>query len=247
MRHLENIEAKQIIPGDDELLPERLEEESDWADDLQAFLSGQVDRIADQVQPGLFGEPGRDPLREFWEDELGLLLALLSLIVIQFVERGISAAVGRIGSVGLGVDEQVNIEAEKWARRHALRLAKGLNKTTRTLARQRIAAWVAGGTNDRAALVDSLSEIIGPRWRAEMIAQTEITRAYGEAHRIVGDRTKGIKYTIWWTARDERVCPVCAPLHGAKIRKGGTFPGGFRSPPAHPRCRCGVTFETTET
>lgn len=244
MQRLESIATKDIIPGDDELLPERLEEESGFASEIEAFFAEQVERIANQVQPGLFGEPNRDPLREFWEDELGLLLALLSLIVIRFVEKGVSAAVGRIGSVGLGVDEQVNIEAERWARRHALSLAKGINRTTRNLARQRIAAWISSG-GTREDLVNSLSEIIGPRWRAEMIAQTEITRAYGEGHRVVGNRVKGIKFVVWWTARDERVCPVCAPLHGAKARKGGTFPGGFRSPPAHPRCRCGVTFETS--
>ena len=43
---------------------------------------------------------------------------------------------------------------------------------------------------------------------------------------------------IWYTMMDERVCPVCGPLHNTKQEVwGAQFPGG---PPAHVRCRCGV-------
>ncbi|MFD6097195.1 hypothetical protein ACFWF4_12925 [Nocardiopsis flavescens] len=54
---------------------------------------------------------------------------------------------------------------------------------------------------------------------------------------------------VWYTREDERVCPVCGPLHEVPIpRQGGGFvlpppPGatwrGFTGlPPLHPRCRC---------
>jgi len=43
---------------------------------------------------------------------------------------------------------------------------------------------------------------------------------------------------IWYTQADERVCPVCAPLHGKKQDVWEQqFPSG---PPAHVRCRCGL-------
>jgi SPP1 gp7 family putative phage head morphogenesis protein len=44
---------------------------------------------------------------------------------------------------------------------------------------------------------------------------------------------------IWETANDERVCPVCGALHGKREDDWN----GLRSPPAHPRCRCGVRLE----
>lgn len=48
---------------------------------------------------------------------------------------------------------------------------------------------------------------------------------------------------MWVTARDERVCPVCGPLHGKKVLIGQQFKtaeGAFWSPGLHPNCRCVV-------
>jgi hypothetical protein len=48
---------------------------------------------------------------------------------------------------------------------------------------------------------------------------------------------------IWITARDERVCPVCGPLHGKKVRVNEQFKtpeGDFWTPGVHPNCRCVV-------
>jgi hypothetical protein len=48
---------------------------------------------------------------------------------------------------------------------------------------------------------------------------------------------------IWITARDERVCPVCGPLHGKKVPVSEQFvtkDGSFWTPGLHPNCRCKV-------
>jgi hypothetical protein len=48
---------------------------------------------------------------------------------------------------------------------------------------------------------------------------------------------------LWITARDERVCPVCGPLHGRKVLVNEQFKtahGDFWSPGLHPNCRCVV-------
>jgi len=48
---------------------------------------------------------------------------------------------------------------------------------------------------------------------------------------------------IWITASDERVCPVCGPLHGQKVlvkERFKTDQGLFWSPGVHPNCRCVV-------
>jgi hypothetical protein len=49
---------------------------------------------------------------------------------------------------------------------------------------------------------------------------------------------------IWITARDERVCPQCGPMHGVKVLLGERFklPNGTEVwvPGMHPNCRCQV-------
>lgn len=46
---------------------------------------------------------------------------------------------------------------------------------------------------------------------------------------------------LWHTSRDDRVCPVCRPLHGRPREEWQVqFPLG---PPAHVACRCFVDYE----
>jgi len=48
---------------------------------------------------------------------------------------------------------------------------------------------------------------------------------------------------LWITAKDERVCPVCGPLHGKKVginERFRTKEGEFWTPGLHPNCRCVV-------
>lgn len=222
---------KQIIGGEDELTAERIEAEDEFATEMEQWLSEQSERIA----AGSQGD--QPPPQEFWDAENVALAAFLALFLIRWVEGGITDSAVILSDVQLGISDQVNAAAERWARQHSLRLARGLNRTTRALARQRIAIWFRSG-QPMSALVDSLNEIIAPRWRAEMIAQTEVTRARNQASIEVAAQTPGIRRRIWYTRLDERVCPICAPLHGVPERRNGTFPGGFDGPPAHPRCRC---------
>lgn len=46
---------------------------------------------------------------------------------------------------------------------------------------------------------------------------------------------------MWLTAKDEKTCPVCAPLHGKKVGVNERFvtsQGEFWTPGLHPNCRC---------
>lgn len=89
------------------------------------------------------------------------------------------------------------------------------------------------------------------RYRAATIAQTEMARAYNascdavvqqnaEAGYVGEDSTKE-----WYTARDERVCPVCGAMHGEKTTLNGTFSNGETEPPGHPCCRCALKYNLT--
>jgi len=79
--------------------------------------------------------------------------------------------------------------------------------------------------------------------RGETVAITETTTAISLGERDVVDRMEELGVEIdalWITKRDERVCPVCGPLHNQPISQWeNDFPVG---PPAHPRCRCFLIY-----
>jgi SPP1 gp7 family putative phage head morphogenesis protein len=84
--------------------------------------------------------------------------------------------------------------------------------------------------------------------RAEVIARTEAIRASVEGQQELwrqGADQGVIPQNVlrrWVTAADERVCPICGPLHGEKTGLEESF-DGFFAPPAHPMCRCAVVLE----
>jgi len=70
--------------------------------------------------------------------------------------------------------------------------------------------------------------------RIEVIARTEVMRAYNQG-RIHLYRDMKVEKVIWYTALDERICPVCGPLNGQVFDLDKIPPI-----PAHPQCRCYV-------
>jgi len=84
-------------------------------------------------------------------------------------------------------------------------------------------------------------EQIFPVHRAARIAVTETTRFFNAGLRL-GRQSQGITEYRWYTAADDRVCWICAPMHGVRADFTGwyTLPTGERiqHPPAHPECRC---------
>jgi SPP1 gp7 family putative phage head morphogenesis protein len=86
------------------------------------------------------------------------------------------------------------------------------------------------------------------RYRAQMIARTELAMAYNygaygatkdaQLRGYIGDCKK-----TWLTADDERVCVLCGGLDGESVNMDAPFKNGVLIPPAHPNCRCGVAYE----
>ena len=81
--------------------------------------------------------------------------------------------------------------------------------------------------------------------KAEQIAATEVTAAISAGEAAIAGLLLVIANVqiipIWHTERDEKVCPVCAPLNGTGAEVyGRVSPSG---PPAHPRCRCWLDYE----
>jgi hypothetical protein len=175
----------------------------------------------------------------FWDDA-GKEMAQ---VVTPFSERVyLEGAERMLETVPVGVDwSLVNESASQWARQYSYNLVSGINATTQRAVGQAVGnfysqAWTMGDLRRK------LGNIYGPV-RADMIAQTEVTRAAAEGERgVVAEIGKeGIRMVeVWQTSNDEIVCPICGPRHGKKQGDGWNRNQG---PPAHPRCRCWINHE----
>jgi hypothetical protein len=151
--------------------------------------------------------------------------------------------------VGIGADVAViSQEALEHARRYTYDLVTGLDDTTRRLVREAMTTWQGTPGMTRGDLVSLLEPAFG-EYRANMIAVTEVTRAYSAAtnqyQRLAIDAGVDMR-RVWLTTRDQLVCPICGPLHGLPEEDWRiAHPDG---PPAHPNCRCSteLTVETVE-
>lgn len=124
---------------------------------------------------------------------------------------------------------------------------RGIFRTSDAAIRNAVADWTLAG-EPLPALVSRIEGTVFNRTRAELIAVTEVTRAYAEGSRLAWERGGVIKLMRWNTANDELVCPICEPLNQTVAAvTGGTFEArkedgtiivSSRMPPAHPRCRC---------
>lgn len=185
------------------------------------------------------------PNDAFWDEEEEELAALL----LEHLKLAVAAgAAGNGLDEGIGIDwELVNKEVQAWARKMSLDLVKGITETSREYVTKRIAEWIESG-QPLPALSKALEPMYGPV-RAQMIAETEVTRAYAEGNRAAWRESGVVDGMRWMTAVDDMVCDICSQLHNAKVAiegqpfewvndKGETETTEI--PPAHVRCRCWI-------
>jgi len=118
-------------------------------------------------------------------------------------------------------------------------IVTALMATSERQVRDEVTRWIADRTPLR-DLTAALDRTVFSETRAEMIAQTEATRAFAEGNRVAFRESGLVQRIRWNTARDELVCPVCGPLDRQTAPIDGEFDGGY-FPPAHPRCRCDIS------
>jgi hypothetical protein len=149
----------------------------------------------------------------------------------------------------MGIDfdiAAVNEQALTWANEYVKQLVGGIVNTTRSATDKANEAYAAAPEMSKADLLALLAFTFGAA-RADMIAITEVTRAYSQATSIVQKLLAVVGVAtvrIWETARDDRVCPLCGPLDGKPQSEWGDFPDG---PPAHANCRCRDRIEAVRT
>ncbi len=89
------------------------------------------------------------------------------------------------------------------------------------------------------------------RYRAQMIARTELATLYNAGHDIAVDEAIAMDLlpdmdSIWITTGTENVCERCLSMEGERVPKGKAFSNGVKYPPAHPHCGCAVMYEPRE-
>jgi SPP1 gp7 family putative phage head morphogenesis protein len=112
-----------------------------------------------------------------------------------------------------------------------------LNGETSAMLARKLVATINGTGMGDLGITDTLGRFIPAARRAEMLARTEIVRAFNLAT-VQEYRNWGV-YEIsvlaeWTTQKDEKVCPKCAPMDG----KVFTLDEIELLLPFHPLCRC---------
>ena len=206
---------------------------------IQPILARYHKKIADAIRSGNATEA---ILQAMFNDLRAALGPEISLIT---TERMMTL----MDDIGIGADLAViSQEALQHSQRYTYDLVTGLTDTTRRLVQESITTYTGTPGMTRGDLVKLLEPAFGEQ-RANMIAVTEVTRAYSAStnqyQRMALDAGVEMR-RVWFTLRDQLVCPICGPLHGLPEED---WPAQYRDgPPAHPHCRCGseLTVETVE-
>ena len=231
----------------------RLWAEQQLAAATQGGLSAQQARLADLLRT-TGGNPSAAALDAFWTAEDARLWESMRPALEQVAAEN---AVGAAVSMGAGdaMWNTVNQRVIDWTAGYYTSAdpafvgsIPNLNQTARQQVADAFTRWNRGELNDgrRGGLPALITELeaggtFSPA-RASRIAITETTRIFSEAEAAAADAVPELDGKRWDTARDEIVCKICAPLDRRIVGKNEAFAAGIVLPPAHPNCRCGVTF-----
>jgi hypothetical protein len=187
-------------------------------------------------------------LQADWQKQQDDLAAILFLLLLRPWERaygGWNAMEGQI------VRSDVRAyDYRQWGERHARATAERLVRTNQSLVTSTVNQFNAGLTGQPIGATATLpaqridfASIVDAE-RLLNISISEVTNAVSGGEFSAADRftrTTGLTATAhWYTERDEKVCKICAPLHGQPFEVwAGRFPNG---PTAHVRCRCYLTW-----
>lgn len=104
---------------------------------------------------------------------------------------------------------------------YRLNTVAGISASTRNQAIEVIGAWIRSG-EPLPMLEARLTPLFGSA-RASRIAVTEVTRVYAKGNVLAWEATGVVSGMRWATAMDEKVCPLCGPLHGEIVSIDGIF------------------------
>ena len=227
-----------------------------WAETLvneasQAGLSAQQQRLLDLVA-STGGRPTAAQLGAFWAGENGLLWQALQPALTQVAtERAAFAVAQNIDTFALVNQQVINWVENYYINADNVGSVGSINLTSRTQFGNAFIEWQrgeleVGQPTGLQQLIDALTPTFGPT-RAELIASTEVTRVFTQATLLAEANNP---YTVGYrfqTSADERVCPICSPLNQQVTPKNSSGFSDVGWPPLHPRCRCSISIETSQT
>lgn len=128
-----------------------------------------------------------------------------------------------------------------------LRPCLGLTSGQADAVRKYREALIADGTTDPQKIEHQVQNYSARlhRIRAQRIADNELSVTFKQGQSLALDQAKsegafatGQLMKEWYTAEDERVCPVCGPMHGQQRPKDELYSTGTITADAHILCRC---------
>jgi hypothetical protein len=208
-------------------------------DKIEADFARKLSRVQSRHRhelETLLGTPP-DPAnvpQEFWDKvEKETKQEILSILLLIFIGSHVQHS---------GIDsEDSRFLAQVWASGRAGDVAKRYTLNSVEWLSSKAEKWQAEIKQGKSPDVTSgLLQIFGPE-RAERVAITETTAAATAGSETAVIQNSGLSDDdLWITEDDEKVCPICSPLH-LKPRSVWSlkFPQG---PPAHVRCRCYIRY-----
>jgi SPP1 gp7 family putative phage head morphogenesis protein len=131
-----------------------------------------------------------------------------------------------------------NADAAQWAIEYGYQLIQGITDTTRKQIATLIRYFVDNSITINELRDQLMAGNLFSKHRATMIAVTEVTRAFQNGSMAAWRASGVVEGREWQTAVDERVCPLCGPLHGKVAKLNEPFGFGISDPPRHVMCRC---------
>jgi SPP1 gp7 family putative phage head morphogenesis protein len=197
----------------------------------------------------------------FWEQYDKRLQSATDEAILGAYTAGATAGIEAVPGAAALVDwDVINQAASAYVQQNQLTTAFMTNTTRRAVVAEFL-AWQQSGKPLR-VLIANLRPWFS-KMRAQRIAATEITRAYAYGNLTAWKASGLVSAKRWYTARDERVCPICGGLDGTIVSIDANFNlpqsvlerlipslrGRFNpvlAPPAHVNCRCALMPVTLE-
>ena len=173
-----------------------------------------------------------------WTTEADLLTVALLDPISDAMAAGTMVAEANVGvETGMGTGNATILRA---AREHTAQLVRGLNDTTRSQVSQAVRNGLAQHETIQ-QITERVAETVDSPRRAETIARTEAVRAATKGQLLLADQI-GAQFKVWEDGQPGE-CPVCLSVKPKRIPVGDTFSIGEDGPPAHVRCRCGMSLD----
>lgn len=177
----------------------------------------------------------------FWIQEAEILYQILFPMISDIaVDAAHTSYIEIAAQVEIGITwEAVNQLAIDWAKNYTALVVGQISKTSMAAFLEKFQPWLESGA-PLPELIAQLEPYYGAI-RAEMIAVTEVTRAFAEGNLQFWLNTGMVSGYNFRTARDDKVCPLCDHKEGSASRNPHRLDDYDDMPPRHVRCRCAMT------